>query len=107
MRISDGSLSPCAWYLTDGISLIYFHSRAGYYPSALHRVTLPGGLGLADRKKNSTIPARYSIPYFVAPDAEGTVAPSPSLVKVGTKAAYEPITFKDYSDRKFAVISSA
>lgn len=78
---------------------IFTRLSNGFYPSALHRVIIPGS-----SVRDSTIgdcpkgtPARYSIPYFVAPDAGGLVVPQPTRVNVEGRALYEPVMFKTYS----------
>jgi len=70
----------------------------GLYPSALHRVTISG------KETGKETPARYSIPYFVAPVTEAIVEPMPSLVAASGKAVYEPVTFASYSESMFDAI---
>jgi isopenicillin N synthase-like dioxygenase len=68
--------------------------------SATHRVVLPP-------IKDSFIPipsgermthARYSIPFFVAPDDDAKVACLPSLVGNVRPAYYEPVVFSEYGN---------
>ncbi|KAH8732164.1 putative leucoanthocyanidin dioxygenase [Phaeosphaeriaceae sp. PMI808] len=66
-----------------------------FYPSALHRVVANEG--------NSG--ARYSIPYFVAPEPDAIIQPQPSRVAVDGKQVYEPLTFTEYSTKMFETIN--
>jgi isopenicillin N synthase-like dioxygenase len=43
-------------------------------------------------------PARYSIPFFVAPDDNAKVACLPSMVRDTCPANYEPVVFSEYGD---------
>ena len=52
------------------------------------------------------LPDRYSIPYFVIPDAEGIVYPQPSRVIADQVANYEPILYKSFAEELFAAILS-
>ncbi|MCJ1306991.1 hypothetical protein MMC25_000635 [Agyrium rufum] len=61
------------------------------FPSATHRVTLPP----LDEQSSMT-KARYSIPYFVAPDSKETISCLPSCVSDERPAKFEPVTFKEY-----------
>ncbi|OCL06357.1 putative leucoanthocyanidin dioxygenase [Glonium stellatum] len=71
----------------------------GFYPSALHRVTITG------KASNKATAARYSIPYFVVPLADGVIEPQPSLVAAHGKQVYEPVTFNTYSDLMFQAVN--
>ena len=63
-----------------------------YFLSALHRVSIP----LLDSVSDEGIPARYSIPFFVAPSSSHVIATLPKFVTAETPAKYEPVKFKDY-----------
>ncbi|GAB1312374.1 Leucoanthocyanidin dioxygenase [Madurella fahalii] len=65
----------------------------GYFISALHRVSVPN----PDAVSEAGIPARYSIPFFVAPAPSHTVASLARFVSAETPAKYEPVKFEDYS----------
>ena len=47
------------------------------------------------------IPERYSIPFFVMPDAKAIIAPQRSRVLADNRALYEPTSFKSYSKQMF------
>ena len=59
---------------------------------------MPDSLG---EKSDQPLPARYSVPFFVVPDADGIVAPQRSRVIADQRALYEPVAFKDYSGHMF------
>jgi isopenicillin N synthase-like dioxygenase len=63
--------------------------------STLHRVTLPP---LQDRYtgQDRMTRARYSIPYFVAPDPDTVVECFPTCQDPDHPALYEPITQEAY-----------
>ena len=63
----------------------------GIFPSAMHRVTLPPVVEEMTRE-------RYSIPYFVAPDHEGTVSVLPSLRKGGEGEKFGSVRWCDYGE---------
>lgn len=73
----------------------------GYLPSALHRVTLPSplttngndGVNLSE----NTTPARYSIPYFFAPDDDKIISTVKSCIKDGEISKYEDVRFDEYA----------
>ncbi|KUL90404.1 hypothetical protein ZTR_01981 [Talaromyces verruculosus] len=69
----------------------------GFYPSALHRVVISG------KGTGEETPARYSIPYFLVPTADGVIEPQPSLVASHGKQVYKPVTFTSYSEEMFQV----
>jgi isopenicillin N synthase-like dioxygenase len=69
--------------------------RTGFYPSALHRVVISG------EGRGEETPARYSIPYFLVPTADGVIEPQPSLVAAHGKQVYKPVTFTSYSEEMF------
>ena len=50
------------------------------------------------------IPARYSIPFFVAPDIQGLIEPQPTLVAARGSSEFAPIIFKDYANRLLGLI---
>ncbi|CAG8960681.1 hypothetical protein HYFRA_00013449 [Hymenoscyphus fraxineus] len=66
-----------------------------FYPSGLHRVVVSG------KKNAEETPARYSIPYFIAPTPDDIIVPSPSLVARQGKQVYEAVTFNSYSEQMF------
>lgn len=68
------------------------NAQTGLYPSALHRVVIP------DKDGGEKIPARYSIPYFLVPTADGVIEPQSSLVANHGKQVYKPVTFTSYSE---------
>ena len=66
---------------------------AGYFMSATHRVALPP----PDLVTSSdSIPARYSIPYFVAPHPEHVIETSQHFVSEESPSRYEVVKFQDY-----------
>ncbi|RDL37695.1 Clavaminate synthase-like protein [Venustampulla echinocandica] len=63
--------------------------------STLHRVTAPP----ADHRftgPERMIPARYSIPYFVAPDGDTVIECMPECVTESNPVKYEPVTQREY-----------
>ncbi|KAF2640373.1 putative leucoanthocyanidin dioxygenase [Massarina eburnea CBS 473.64] len=67
----------------------------GFYPSAFHRVVAHQG----------DAAARYSIPYFVAPEPDGIIQPQPSRVAADGEQHYDPVTFIDYSMKMLETIN--
>jgi isopenicillin N synthase-like dioxygenase len=68
--------------------------------SATHRVVLPA---MADNftpnpSGERITAARYSIPFFVAPDDDARIACLPSRVDDAHPAKYEPVRFVEYGD---------
>jgi isopenicillin N synthase-like dioxygenase len=49
-----------------------------------------------DKVPESGIPARYSIPFFTAPDFSHTVSTLPRFVAAESLAKYEPVRFDEY-----------
>ena len=68
--------------------------------SAMHRVVLPPATDKSTPNPTGKgmAPARYSIPFFVAPDDDAQVACLPSMVRDARPAKYEPVVFSDYGD---------
>ncbi|KAL9118041.1 MAG: hypothetical protein Q9187_005414 [Circinaria calcarea] len=68
------------------------------FPSATHRVTLPPVQVSQDNGSNikRLTRARYSIPYFVAPDGDTMIHCLPSRVDKDHPRAYEDVKFSDY-----------
>ena len=65
----------------------------------MHRVTLPPLEPSSDSKGSQSMTrARYSIPYFVAPDNDTIVECLPSCVTADRLAMYEPVKFADYGE---------
>ena len=89
-RISNGSTAyaPAIGPLTEFALLDTFKT-------AIHRVALPP---LQQNRGDgaSVTRARYSIPYFFAPNDDAVVDCLPSMVREDRPAVYEPIMFKDY-----------
>jgi len=73
-------------------SLLTEHRDPDYFISALHRVSVPSPETVGD----SGIPARYSIPFFVAPKPTHTIATLPRFISAERPAKYEPVQFQDY-----------
>ncbi|KAI1481192.1 hypothetical protein F4774DRAFT_408277 [Daldinia eschscholtzii] len=63
-----------------------------YLVSAQHRVSVPK----ADSVPTVGIPARYSIPFFTAPDFSHVVATLPRFITNENPAKYEPVRFDEY-----------
>ncbi|KAI0108149.1 Clavaminate synthase-like protein [Daldinia grandis] len=63
-----------------------------YFISAQHRVSVPK----ADTVPDAGISARYSIPFFTAPDFSHTVATLPRFITAKTPAKYESVRFDEY-----------
>ncbi|KAI1427949.1 Clavaminate synthase-like protein [Xylaria sp. FL1777] len=63
-----------------------------YFISALHRVSVPS----PDVVPEAGLPARYSVPFFVAPDFSHTISTLPQFVTTESPAKYEPVRFGDY-----------
>ncbi|KAK6951287.1 hypothetical protein Daesc_007818 [Daldinia eschscholtzii] len=63
-----------------------------YLVSAQHRVSVPK----ADTVPTVGIPARYSIPFFTAPDFSHVVATLPRFITNENPAKYEPVKFDEY-----------
>ncbi|KAI9860665.1 MAG: hypothetical protein M1824_002956 [Vezdaea acicularis] len=73
----------------------------GILPSAEHRVGLPSlppssTSSPASSAQPSLIPARFSIPYFVAADADTLVTPFASCVSESRPRRYVPVTQGEY-----------
>ncbi|KAK9418794.1 hypothetical protein SUNI508_07814 [Seiridium unicorne] len=79
-----------AFILNIGDMLERFTNR--YFVSALHRVSVPR----PDTVPPSGIPARYSVPFFVAPDFSHTVTTLPQFVTPEHPIKYQPIRFDQY-----------
>ncbi|KAK6064325.1 hypothetical protein SCUP515_11854 [Seiridium cupressi] len=79
-----------AFILNIGDMLERFTNR--YFVSALHRVSVPR----PDTVPLSGIPARYSVPFFVAPDFSHTVTTLPQFVTPEHPIKYQPIRFDQY-----------
>ncbi|MDR3493532.1 MAG: 2-oxoglutarate and iron-dependent oxygenase domain-containing protein [Ancalomicrobiaceae bacterium] len=58
----------------------------GRFVSTLHRVV------------NRAAKPRYSMPFFANPDFDAIIAPIPSLIEPGTRAAYEPLHFGSFME---------
>lgn len=90
---------------TNGMLLLSIYSSArpagcsllirytDYFVSALHRVSVPSPDNLPE---SGILPARYSIPFFVAPSSSHVVATLPRFVTAETPAKYEPVRFDEY-----------
>ncbi|KAI2777391.1 Clavaminate synthase-like protein [Daldinia loculata] len=63
-----------------------------YFISALHRVSVPK----ADKVPETGIPARYSIPFFTAPDFTHVVETLPRFVTTENPKKYGPVRFDEY-----------
>ncbi|CAF9932147.1 hypothetical protein IMSHALPRED_008813 [Imshaugia aleurites] len=66
------------------------------FPSASHRVTLPPQVTSAEQEHGNLTRERFSIPYFVAPDADKTVSCLSSCVSHEHPAKFEPVSFEEY-----------
>lgn len=66
------------------------------FPSASHRVTLPPEASSANQTQETMTRQRFSIPYFVAPDAEKTVSCLSSCVSDERPVKFEPVSFAEY-----------
>ena len=66
------------------------------FPSASHRVTLPPETASANGRHATVTRQRFSIPYFVAPDADKVVSCLPSCVSDEHPAKFEPVSFAEY-----------
>ena len=66
------------------------------FPSANHRVTLPPLAASTNHSSEVVTRQRFSIPYFVAPDADKTVSCLPSCVGDKRPAKFEPVSFAEY-----------
>lgn len=66
------------------------------FPSASHRVTLPPPAASATQMRDNVTRERFSIPYFVAPDADKIVSCFSSCVSDGQPAKFEPVSFAEY-----------
>ena len=65
----------------------------------MHHVTLPPVDDSRSAQDTDRITrARYSIPYFVAPDHECLVEPLPSCVTTDRPSKYEPVRWCDYGE---------
>ncbi|KUI73478.1 1-aminocyclopropane-1-carboxylate oxidase [Cytospora mali] len=65
-----------------------------YFVSALHQVTVPDSAEVPDLG----LPARYSIPFFVAPDFSHTISTLSHFVSKENPAKYEPVRFDQYGE---------
>ena len=73
-------------------------SLSDTFPSATHRVTLPP-LQVSQDSGSSIkhiTRARYSIPYFIAPDSDAMIQCLPSRVDKDHPKAYEDVKYSDY-----------
>ncbi|MDR3376935.1 MAG: 2-oxoglutarate and iron-dependent oxygenase domain-containing protein [Ancalomicrobiaceae bacterium] len=50
------------------------------------------------RVVNRAAKPRYSMPFFANPDFDAVIAPIPSLIEPGTRAAYEPLHFGSFME---------
>ncbi|CAD6585151.1 MAG: hypothetical protein ASARMPRED_002026 [Alectoria sarmentosa] len=66
------------------------------FPSASHRVTLPPRAASANHMHETVTRQRFSIPYFVAPDADKTVSCFSSCVSDEHPVKFEPVSFAEY-----------
>lgn len=87
--------TPKEGTLVLNIGDMWMRASNGIFSSATHRVTIPPLEDRIDGKERTTR-GRYSIPYFVAPDHDGTVETYSSLVNGERPKKYEPVVFKDY-----------
>ena len=71
------------------------------FPSASHRVTLPPPRAASKNQMHEPTMTRqrFSIPYFVAPDAHKTVSCLSSCVSDEKPARVEPVSFAEYGAR--------
>lgn len=76
---------------SNGLSFIFL---LDYFISALHRVTVPDPAQVPD----SGVPARYSIPFFVAPDFSHTISTLSHFLSEENPAKYEPVRFGQYGE---------
>ena len=86
------------WYYCNYLSFKGSHTELALsdtFKTATHRVALPPLQQSRGDGANVTR-ARYSIPYFFAPNDDAVVECLPSTVRRDRPAAYEPIMFKDY-----------
>ncbi|KAK4447659.1 Clavaminate synthase-like protein [Podospora aff. communis PSN243] len=84
--------SPPEGALTLNVSDMLQRFTNGYFISALHRVPVPSANDVTD----TGVPARYSVPFFVAPHPSQLVQTLPRFVSAEKPARYEPIRFQDY-----------
>jgi isopenicillin N synthase-like dioxygenase len=66
-----------------------------YLKSTLHRVTLPPAKDHFSGPERMTR-ARYSIPYFVAPDTDSIIECMPECTSADNPVKYKPVIQKDY-----------
>lgn len=66
-----------------------------YFKSAVHRVSVPE-IGAVDEERG--VPARRSIPFFIGPRPEHTVATLPRFVSGERPGKYEPVRFDKYGE---------
>ncbi|KAH8884140.1 oxidoreductase-like protein [Thozetella sp. PMI_491] len=64
-----------------------------YFISALHQVAVPS----PETVPEEGIPARHSIPFFVAPSSSHVIATLPKFITAENPAKYEPVRFDQYS----------
>eukprot|EP00933_Yihiella_yeosuensis_P034582 TRINITY_DN28058_c0_g1_i1.p1 TRINITY_DN28058_c0_g1~~TRINITY_DN28058_c0_g1_i1.p1 ORF type:complete len:380 (-),score=61.80 TRINITY_DN28058_c0_g1_i1:140-1279(-) len=62
------------------------------WPATVHRVIVPS--------KEDAACHRYSIPFFVQPDAEAMIQAHPAMLKDGGKPHYAPISARDHLQMK-------
>ncbi|KAK0632381.1 hypothetical protein B0T14DRAFT_532851 [Immersiella caudata] len=69
----------------------FTNAHPSYFISALHRISVPSANDVTD----SGVPARYSIPLFVAPHPSHLVQTLPRFVSAEKPCRYESIRFQD------------
>ena len=67
-----------------------------YLKSTLHRVTLPPVQSEQPLGGKAMTRARYSIPYFVSPDAKAVIECLPACADLKNPAKYPPVIQEDY-----------
>lgn len=66
------------------------------FPSASHRVTFPPEAASVTQVHENVTRERFSIPYFVAPDADKPVSCFSSCVSEERPVRFEPVSFAEY-----------
>ncbi|KAF8319206.1 thymine dioxygenase [Amanita rubescens] len=66
--------------------------------STLHRVVAPPDVATED----GVLPARYSIPYFCAPDMSSIIESIPGTWSADQPKKYEPVSVKEYVMKRFS-----
>ena len=103
-RITNGTKSTSLYILsklrlfrTTYLLLLTFSLDT--FQSATHRVTLPPIVQSSSNLASRITSARYSIPYFFAPDDNAMIETLPSKVDVdgGHPAKYESIVYREYA----------